>query len=269
MDRLLTLKQSLSTLEDLDFALSDSEGDGEDEEDGFGMFNEDSDISMDEEQLWNSDQRNGLEADELNELLEDAQSSQNLPDTLISRREGKPPKKKQKRASAAPSKQPIFDLIEPEFQSAKSSSAVFDSLTEDAFGEATSLQHADAADKSARKKSLRFHTSKIESASARRQGARSNAVGGDDDLPYKERRKEKETRLAKEAKARGLGGEDLRDVDSEIILAEKKRRRNEESESSEHDDEGPDGYYELVRRKAKEKRDKKKSDYEAAQAASR
>jgi U3 small nucleolar RNA-associated protein 3 len=270
LDRLLTLKQSLSTLEDLDFAPSDSEEDG-DEEDGYGMFDEDGDISMDEDQLWTFDQRKGLEADELNDLLEDAQSSLNLPDTLTSKRGDKPPKKKRKTTSTEPSNQPVFDLIEPKFQSSKPSTAPVDSLTADSYGEATSLQHADAADKSARKKSLRFHTSKIESASARRQGARSNAVGGDDDLPYKERKKEKEARLAKEAKSkvRGLGGEDLNDAEPEIPLAEMKRQRDEESESSEHDEEGPDGYYELVKRKSKEKRVKKKSDYAAAQAASR
>lgn len=179
-----------------------------------------------------------------------------------------PPKKKRK--TSKPSV-PVFDLVEPVFTSSKGSSkAHADSGMGDAYGEATSLQHADAADKNARKKSLRFHTSKIESASARRQGARTNAAGGDDDIPYRERQKQKDARLAKEAKAKvqGQGGADLDDTEpTEPTGAEKKRRREEDS--GDEGEEGADGYYELVKRKSKEKKEKKKAAYDAVQAAGR
>ena len=178
LKRLLTLKQSLSTLEDLDFAASDEE----------------SDIDDDDESL---------------SLNMDASPTD------------KPPKKKRKTDSAESKKPalPVFDLVEPVYNRSKplSSNVTTDKSSTDAYGEATFLQHADQADKNARKKSLRFHTSKIESASARRQGARNNAVGGDDDIPYRERRKEKEARMTKEsekkAKSRGQGGDDLDDVE--------------------------------------------------------
>jgi U3 small nucleolar RNA-associated protein 3 len=187
-----------------------------------------------------------------------------------------PPKKKRKTSTKAtrleshpvdvPTKEQIFDLVEPEFTEAQSSSRIDPDIDmRDAYGEASSLQHADAVDKRARKKSLRFHTSKIESASARRQGARNQAVGGDDDLPYRERRKEKEARLAKEAaaKVRGQGGADLDDTEPEP----KAGRTAKEGESSDDEANGPDGYYELVKKKSKERKEQKKAEYEAAQAA--
>ena len=127
----------------------------------------------------------------------------------------------------------------------------------DVYGEALSLQHADVADKSARRKSLRFHTTKIENAGARRQGAR-QALGGDDDIPYRERRKEKEARLLKETKERvkSQGGADLDDTEPEP-------RQNAKEDAD------ADGYYNLVKKQFKEKKEKKKADYEAKKAALR
>jgi U3 small nucleolar RNA-associated protein 3 len=218
---------------------------------------------------------NGLEADELDELLMDAQSSLATSKSAGVSSTDKPPKKKRKTDSDSKKPAlPVFDLVEPEYNQSKTSSSngATDSGELDAYGEATSLQHADQVDKNARKKSLRFHTSKIESASARRQGARSNAVGGDDDIPYKERRKEKDARVAKEAekktKSRGQGGDDLDGVEPEN---ERGKRERDEVEGGDEDDseDSADGYYELVKRKTKEKKAKKKGDYEEAQAAAK
>ncbi|KAJ7288434.1 Sas10 C-terminal domain-containing protein [Mycena rebaudengoi] len=230
--RLLTLKQSLSDMEQLDFALSDSEHASDDDSDD--------DCLLDAEQLWNLDRMQGLEEDELNDLLKDATTV--LPQEPEAR-----PKKKRKVSTSLP----VFDLVEPVFTSSTASHHRPDSNV-DAYGEATSLQHADAADKSARRKTLRFHTSKIESASARRQGARSNAVGGDDDIPYRDSRKQP----AKVVKGRGQGGEDLDEAEPPA--------RNTGAEA-----EDADGYYELVKRKSKEKKEHKKAEYEAAQEAAR
>ena len=115
-----------------------------------------------------------------------------------------PPKKKRKtsKASAEPtSATPVFDLVEPELPKIKSAAATGrpGPSTVDVYGEATSLQAADAADKQARKKSLRFHAARIENTSARRQNARSNAMGGDDDIPYRERKKEKEAKKGRKS----------------------------------------------------------------------
>lgn len=255
MGRLLTLKQALATIEEFETGVKLADEDSEDNdltdlmwEDGVEML--------------------GLDKDELKLLLMDAE---HVPPQ-------KPPKKKRKTSTKASKsdppvdssvKEPVFDLVEPEFTSSKSSVRIDpDVEMTDAYGETSSLQHADAADKKARKKTLRFHTSKIESASARRQGARNQAVGGDDDIPYRERRKEKEARLAKEAaaKVKGQGGADLDDTAPEL---EVRTRKDQEDDSSGDEANDPDGYYELVKKKSKARKDQKKAEYEAAQAAER
>lgn len=256
LSRLLTLKRSLITLEELDFAPSDSDDSEDDDGDSMAW----DEMLMDGESIWNMDEN--FDNRELNDLLKDAASNE----IKIEARE--PMKKKRKTSTQlSKPKAPAFDLVEPDVTSFTSSSRNQPNVgTSEAYGEATSLEHADAADKTARKKSLRFHTSKIESASARRQGARNQAVGGDDDLPYRERRKEKETRIAREAaaKVRGQGGDDLDQTEPEH--RPDKRRREEESEE---ESEAADGYYELIQRKVKQKKEQKKLDYESAQAAAR
>lgn len=275
MQRLLTLKQSVSTLEDLGFTLSDSEPE----------FDEDDDESLDLtdgeqnlEGLWQMDSRKGLEPGELDDLLEDAQLSvsfaQPTPKAIkVQSLDDMPPKKKRKLSSTSSRvvTKPVFDLEEPEFipSTKRNRRSQIDAEMGDAYGEATHLQDADAADKSARKKTLRFHTSKIESTSTRRQGARNQAMGGDDDIPYRERKKEKEARLLQETKNKiqDQGGEDL--DDSEPLQRTSEKRRREDESGGESDSDGPDGYYELVKKKGKEKKEQKKAEYEATRAAER
>jgi len=235
--RLLTLKQSLITLEELDFAASDSEAGSNDD-------GSDADLMMDAEDLWKLSRMEGLDRDELQDLLKDADVPE--PEGEVRR-----PKKKRKTSTTSPAV-PVFDLVEPEFTSSTSVQQRPDSST-DAYGEATTLQHADAADKSARRKSLRFHTSRIESASARRQGARNNAVGGDDDIPYRDTRKQP---AKVPPSSRGQGGEDLDESEPQHKVPDA-------------DAEDADGYYELVKRKSKQKKELKKAEYEAAQDAAR
>ena len=266
LERLLTLKQSLQTLEDLDFAVIDSENDDEEDEyTGMGM----DDILADGEKIWRFQPDEGLDSDELDDLLNDAQTP--IIDAPPAKTE-KPPKKKRKTQAESESTMvdAVFDLVEPEFVSSKPSSirrrAVDDAF--DAYGESTALHSVDAADKTARKKSLRFHTSKIESASARRQGARNQAAGGDDDIPYRERRKEKDARLVKEAaiRAKNEVGVPLDSEDPELQAGQKRSRDDDE------DDEGgesPDDYYELVKKRSKEEKAKKKEDYEEAHGRTR
>ncbi|KIK69636.1 hypothetical protein GYMLUDRAFT_236138 [Collybiopsis luxurians FD-317 M1] len=265
MQRLLKLKQSLITLEDLDFAASDDEEGFEGEE---GLDEEDLDtdnIMRDARELWGKDLGDDLEVDsnELDDLLADARSRDiNSKGLVIKIPPSAPPKKKRKTApESGKTSVPVFDLVEPEFKPSKSSSSNFTYTSADAFGEATSLQHTDAADKSARRKSLRFHTSRIESTSARRNNARSNALGGDDDIPYRERKKEKEERLSREAKARvqSQGGADLDDSEPAP------RMPNDDSDENEGMEDG-DGYYDLIKKQVKENKQKKKDEYEASRA---
>ncbi|GJE88396.1 Sas10 C-terminal domain-containing protein [Phanerochaete sordida] len=265
MKRLLTFKQSISTLEDL--GVNDDEEDDEDDEDS-----EDDELGL-------AGRIRGISAEELQSLLADMEAvtsagrtrknavpSPEKPKPKAKAAPEEPPKKKRKTASAsAPASLPVFDLEEPEFPAApRASSRARAAADADAYGEPVALQAADAADKAARKKSLRFHTSKIESAAGRRERARA-AAGGDDDIPWQQRKKERERQNKKELeKTRGMGGADLDDEEPEPRADPgRKRRRDEESAS---EDDGAEGYYDLVKRKTKEKKDKKKAEYEAAVA---
>jgi len=263
LERLLTLKQSLQTLEDLDFAVDDEEDDDEDEYTGMSM----DDMLADGEKVWGFQPDEGLDSDELDDLLNDAQN----PIVETPAKTEKPPKKKRKTQTQAESSmiKSVFDLVEPEFVSSKSSSNrrhVANDGT-DAYGEATALPSVDAADKTARKKSLRFHTSKIESASTRRQDARNHASGGDDDIPYRERKKEKDARLVKEAaiRAKNQVGVPLDDEDPEPQTGQKRSR----SDNEDDDGKSPDEYYELVKKRSKEVKAKKKEEYEEAHSLKR
>ncbi|KAG5651237.1 hypothetical protein H0H81_009357 [Sphagnurus paluster] len=262
LKRLLTLKQSLSTLEDLDFDASDDDDDDDDGDEGDMTWDE---IMADGKMVWDSaeDHDVGMEDDELQLLLEEASVHKSKP--MEAQAQQEPPKKRRKTSSTKPA--PVFDLVEPEFAASKPSSSNVGNDITDTYGEATSLQHADVADKTARKKSLRFHTSRIESTSAKRQGARNRAIGGDDDIPYRERKKEKEARLAKENtnKLRGQGGADL----DETEPAPKQVKRRRDDEDGDDEPEGADGYYELVKKKAKDKKQQKKVEYDAMQESAR
>ena len=70
------------------------------------------------------------------------------------------------------------------------------------FGEQTALTPHEAAEKAKRKKSLRFYTSQIAQKANKRDAAGRDA-GGDADLPYRERLKDRQARLTAEAEARG------------------------------------------------------------------
>lgn len=268
--RLLALKQSIATLEDLGVGESDLEDDSD-----FGSDAEEDDMAL-------FRRLRGIGEDELQALLADMNQIRGAMDNVTEEGEHKeertkkpkkkadlaaeePPKKKRKTENKTKAAVPIFDLEEPEFPTkAKSSSRPSTSTDADAFGELTTLQTADAMDKAARKRSLRFHTSKIESASARRERARANA-GGDDDIPWRNRQKEKEEKQRKAAqKSRELAGDDLDDAEPEPRPESNKKRTRDEAESG-SDDDGTE-YYDLVKRKSKEKKEKKKVEYETAQA---
>ena len=77
-----------------------------------------------------------------------------------------------------------------------------DKGSESDLGEQTTLTPHEAAEKAARKKSLRFYTSQI-TQKANKRGAAGRDAGGDADLPYHERLKDRQARLNAEAEARG------------------------------------------------------------------
>jgi len=298
LPRLLVLKQALSALENLDFGPASSDVSHLSDVGGV-----DFDMEEDMANVWGwPGSRLTMEDDELAGLLRDAQLQSPEPGDLDHAKEKKKTKKRKEREEGKKNKEEknkakkkqtegVFDLVEPEFipssSRPKPSTPAIPTtaslpLALAAYGEPTALEAIDAEDKSARKRSLRFHTSKIESASARRAQARHMARGGDDDIPYRERDKERDARLKREAEARlerggvrggGGGGGDLEDVEmgsageDEPGKGKKKRRREEMEEGDE--DAGESGYYELVKRQKKEKKDQKKAEYEAGKAAER
>lgn len=236
--RLLTLKQALSTLEDLGFAADEVEEEEPSDEDDIGLDGEtpywigsgesdesESEVSDDDvspyglkpgeqvpyanggtprlenlEEPWQKDKVAGwvdpsgssggdkgkkkkksgpklgkLEEGELEALMQDAldlkgpspppspPKKKNKTDTSES--SGKDKKKKKKSADPPA---PVFDLVEPKFATMKSKGKGKQTSTDnadvdsEALGDPTQLSHTDASDKAGRRKSLRFHTSRIE-----------------------------------------------------------------------------------------------------------
>ena len=263
LKRLLTLKQSLTTLEDLGFNASDSDDDS-----GSGDLEDD---ESDELDSWLSTGK--LELNELEELLAEeaaAEATKKKRETKSGsgKKSEQPLKKKKKIAKEQAVPSVVFDVEEPSLSTPGPSSSgkkvLSSSLTDvSGFGEATALDDADAADKGGRRKALRFHTAKIESASNRRKAARL-AVGGDDDLPYRDRKKDSEKQKRKNL---GAGGDDLDDSEppSESL---RKRLRIEESDGSGSEDE-EDGYYSLVKKQKNAKKTEKKAAYDAMKEANR
>lgn len=274
--RLLQLKQAVTTLEDLDFHLSESDsGIGETEEEDSLVSDEEMDGSSGSTLSKRYRKGSQLAFDDLAMLLREAEEAavsvktqKKTKTTTLPRPPKEPPKKKRKISTAESAT--VFDLEEPTYVPSKPrTSTLTPALGEDdAFGDAMVLGSADAADKKARRHTLRFHTSKIESASARRQFARLS-LGGDDDVPYRERRKEKEARAQREAQSgkHGQGGDDLNGTEPEsLVRATGKVNSDEGDESAE---ESVDGYYSLVQRQKREQRERKKLTYEAAKTTTR
>jgi len=271
--RLLQLKQALITLENLDFHLSESDsGIGDTEEEDFSV----SEDGMDESTLSKRYRKGShLAFDDLAELLREAEEAvasvktQKRSKPTLPRPPKEPLKKKRKISSAEKSAM-VFDLEEPTYVPSKPRTSTLTSTSgeDDAFGDATVLGSADAADKKARRHTLRFHTSKIENTSARRQGARLS-LGGDDDVPYRERRKEKEARAQREAQAgeRGQGGDDLDDTEPES--RQRTTGKVDVGEGDESAEESVDGYYSLVQKQKRERKESEKLAYEVAKATIR
>ncbi|KAI5203585.1 hypothetical protein E4T39_04103 [Aureobasidium subglaciale] len=141
----------------------------------------------------------------------------------------------------------------------QTSAAAIDENDSD-LGEDTSLTASELAEKAKRKKSLRFYTSQI-AQKANKRGAR--IQGGDEDVPHRERLRDRQARLNAEAEARVKSfdrdqlGEDSED-DADRAVA--RQVRGEKSI-----DDGEEDYYDMVASKAA----KKKSDKAAEAAAHR
>lgn len=129
------------------------------------------------------------------------------------------------------------------------------------FGEETTLDARTAAEKAARKKTLKFYTSQIAQKANKRADAGRDA-GGDADLPYRERLRDRQARLLAQAEKRGQRtskhGAELGGDSDEDDTAAASAMRNDENE-----------YYDMVAHQAKSNKDDKAARYTAYAAASK
>ncbi|QUC22308.1 uncharacterized protein UV8b_06549 [Ustilaginoidea virens] len=129
------------------------------------------------------------------------------------------------------------------------------------FGEEEALDARAAADKAARKKTLKFYTSQIAQKANKRAGAGRDA-GGDVDIPHRERLRDRRARLLAEAEKRGKRdskhGADLGEESGGDEVATADAMRGQEDE-----------YYDMVAHKSKSKREDKAARHAAYAAASK
>lgn len=109
-------------------------------------------------------------------------------------------------------------------------------------GEQTSLTPQEAAEKANRKKSLRFYTSQIAQKANKRDNAGRDA-GGDADLPYRERLKDRQARLNAEAEARGKKPKESSKGEA---LGGPSDEENHAAAKELRDGSGSEDYYDLV-----------------------
>ena len=134
------------------------------------------------------------------------------------------------------------------------------------FGDATSLTAYETAEKAKRKKSLKFYTSQIAQKSNKRENAGRDA-GGDADLPYREQLKDRQERIRAEAERRGKKtstvGAPLDEGSSNEEIEQTNAQRTQNGDTGNSDDE----YYDLVAKRASDKKALKAANAEAHAAA--
>ncbi|KAJ6180644.1 hypothetical protein N7519_011105 [Penicillium mononematosum] len=137
------------------------------------------------------------------------------------------------------------------------------------FGDEDALTAHEAEEKAKQKRSLRFYTSQLAQKANKRNAAGRDA-GGDADLPYRERLRDRQARLNAEAEKRGrkelhpdqqLGG----DSDDEDHRVAKELRRGEGAKEGTDDDE----YYDMVASRSKKRKDDKQARADAHAEAER
>lgn len=131
------------------------------------------------------------------------------------------------------------------------------------FGEEETMDAKYAAEKAARKKSLRFYTSQIVQKSNKRSGV-TKGMGGDLDVPYRERLKDRQARLISEAQKRGSKAGPGAELDDNSSDDDGGKATKDIRDGADSDD----GYYDMITEVAQKKKAEKKAKYEAYAAAS-
>lgn len=126
------------------------------------------------------------------------------------------------------------------------------------------IDEADLEDKKARKRTLRFYTSKIDQQAQRV----SEKYSGDADLPYRETKFEQRKRLLEEARLRGINGIGNSEVDNFGSDGEddlKAQNGNEKTVTEEFEED----YYNTIKTASKQKKEDRKQAHELALEAAR
>ncbi|KAJ5301761.1 hypothetical protein N7508_006624 [Penicillium antarcticum] len=136
------------------------------------------------------------------------------------------------------------------------------------FGDEDALTAREAEEKAKQKRSLRFYTSQIAQKANKRNAAGRDA-GGDADLPYRERLRDRQARLNAEAEKRGrkqldanqeLGG----DSDEEDHRVAKELRKDGNKSGTDDDE-----YYDMVAARSKQRKGDKQARADAQAEAAR
>ena len=132
-------------------------------------------------------------------------------------------------------------------------------------GDEPILDARTAAEKAQRRKSLRFYTSRI-AQKANKDAKFADAAGGDDDLPYRERWRDKVERLNREAEARGRQGKEGNEPDDEDESEghDIKEITNAEREAMDQDDDYAEfmGYVNAKKEKKRQREDAYRTAHE-------
>ncbi|KNC97083.1 rRNA-processing protein SAS10 [Spizellomyces punctatus DAOM BR117] len=190
-----------------------------------------------------------------------------------------PPSKKKFKAISIPEVE-FVPLSKPKKSRVKSMS--------NDFGESNDIDLVDLEDKLARKKSLKFHVTRVDQAIASRQARLARSAGGDEDIPYRDRngkviqpaseRPTQETipadldddQMGDMAGDFGFGlDDDLLDnigaegEDDEYDLGQdktRKRRHASDEESDADEEEDPLAYYEHVKQSKKARKEQREAE---------
>lgn len=292
-------------------ATEDDDDDEDEDEDELLVLNGPMDGKRDAkaEREWRKQMLEGLEEGELDEIMADMARMKEggaFDDDMDSQDGGdylddddmdleeekeeavKPVKAKKADKKEKKAKVPSFPTIEeptPSFSSlpkkSKKTSSPKQSNADDALTEDTALSAPDSDAKSAARHSLRFHVSKIESAASRRASARSGRMGGDDDVPYRNKQAGRDAALRKNSAAGAANG-DGDDLDGEEWGEADRRAAKEvremdgmdmggDDEDGEGGDagEGDDGYYQLVKKRKRVEKEEKQAAYDEAREEER
>lgn len=139
------------------------------------------------------------------------------------------------------------------------------------FQESSTAHDVDLEDKTRRKKTLRFYTSRIDQAATKNSNA--ERFSGDLDLPYRERLFERQQRLVEEARKRGLaekdvlgGDDDDNDFNDDAAFGNSGHDMGEDVHSG--NDDGEDDYYNSIKQtKSNTKLARKQAHDDAVKAA--